>query len=289
MLDAALAEIGQLGEGIHYVRALEIFERLGDLENQAIVLNNLGGAAYYAGRWDDAVALYEQGGELAERAGDLNFAAYGHVNVGEVLSDRGEYEEAERRLRLALRAWRAGDDQRSIAWATVLLGRLAMRRGRCDEGRRLLELALAELVRLRLEADAAIAEAAIAETALVAGEVPRAIAILDRLTSANGDDPLLLGLGGLALAETGADGAGRRALQESLTLARARGSDYDVAHALDALAALAHRAGSPDRTLERERDAVLGRLGVVELPPPRLDATVPAAEAPRPVTTAAAR
>ena len=55
---------------MHSARALEIYDSLGDLEDKAMVLNNLGMFAYWAGRWDEAVGLYREAAGLAERQPD---------------------------------------------------------------------------------------------------------------------------------------------------------------------------------------------------------------------------
>ena len=63
------------------------------------MLNNLGGFAYWDGRWDEAVELYRRAGECAERAGRPADAAFTDCNVGEILSDQGHLDEAEAHLR----------------------------------------------------------------------------------------------------------------------------------------------------------------------------------------------
>ena len=68
-LDWALVESGRREQATHSWRALELFEQLGDPEHESAVLNNLGMFAYFDGRWDDAVALYERAGECSDRAG----------------------------------------------------------------------------------------------------------------------------------------------------------------------------------------------------------------------------
>ena len=98
-LDRALVDLGRLREAAHSERALEIYTRAGDLERQAAVLNNLGIYAYWEGRWQEAIDLYERAAEASERAGDVWAAAYGDCNIGEVLADQGRLEEAEERLR----------------------------------------------------------------------------------------------------------------------------------------------------------------------------------------------
>ena len=68
-LDWALIESGRPEEAIHSRRALELCEQLGDPEHESAVLNSLGLFAYFDGRWDEAVALYERAGECSDRAG----------------------------------------------------------------------------------------------------------------------------------------------------------------------------------------------------------------------------
>ena len=66
ILDWAYVSLGQADRAVHSARALEIYAELGDLAGQAGVLNNLGGFAYFDGRWDEAIELYER---LARAAG----------------------------------------------------------------------------------------------------------------------------------------------------------------------------------------------------------------------------
>ena len=127
---AAPAEAG------YSARALEIFRRHGAADRESAVLNNMGGFAYRAGRWDEAVALYRESADASRRAGDVNFEAFADCNVGEVLSDQGRLEEAEPLLRRALQIWRGTADEHGVAFVTALLGRLHARAGRTGEARR---------------------------------------------------------------------------------------------------------------------------------------------------------
>ena len=136
ILDWALFDSGRPEEATHSARALEIYERLGDLDRQAAVLNNLGGFAYHEGRWDEAVALYRARRDASERAGDVANAAFGDCNVGEVLSDQGRWDggggRSCRRARAHLARLRVRRE--AAAFATALLGRNAVRAGRHAEG-----------------------------------------------------------------------------------------------------------------------------------------------------------
>ena len=85
-----------------------MLEEAGDLVLQSNVVNNLGIEAYYAGRWDEASALYRQSGALSERVGDVVNVARAQNNEGEIVSDQGELEDAEESCFLeARRVWRA--------------------------------------------------------------------------------------------------------------------------------------------------------------------------------------
>jgi hypothetical protein len=70
------------------------------------------------------------------------------------------------------------------------------------------------------------------------------------------------------------EGAGA-AFDESLSLARLEGenigmrsADYEVALTLDALGQLGEMVGGPIADLERERDAIVAKLAVLQLPRP---------------------
>ena len=68
----------------YYRRAFDAFAAADDLAGQALMLNNLGVTAYYAGRWTEAVDLWTQSAEMRQQLGDVVNGAYGFVNVGEV-------------------------------------------------------------------------------------------------------------------------------------------------------------------------------------------------------------
>lgn len=78
--------------------------------------------------------------------------------------------------------------------------------------------------------------------------------------------PTLHRVRGLALLQLGRFDEARAALNESLEGARSAEADFEIALALDALATLARREGERVETVERERDAIFSRLGVVATP-----------------------
>ena len=271
ILDWALVESGRAAEAGYSARALEIFRRLGAVDRESGVLNNMGGFAYRAGRWDEAVALYREGADASMRAGDVDLAAFADCNVGELLSDQGRLEEAEPLLRRALQVWRGTADEHGVAFATALLGRLHARAARVEEAVELLEDALARFEALRVEADAALVRALLAEAVLFAGRAEeaheRAVTLLDELPDDVLLEPLLHHVAGVALAQLGDRGAAGDALTAALEVAVAGELPFETAMALDALERLGG-PGSSDR--RRERDAMLARLDIVLLPAPPL-------------------
>ena len=266
-LDYALVESGHPDEATHSWRALEIYEQLGDPEHEFLVLNNLGGIAYWGDRWDDAVTLYRRAAACAERAGRPAQRAFIDCNIGEILSDQGHLEEAEVQMRRARQVWSSTGERHALAYADVLLGRLAVRRGEYQEGLSLLETAAEELRKMGIDAYAEFAQALIAEAEAFGGDPFRALEIGSQELEANDRQrPLLTRMGGIALARLGEKGGAIRELNHSLRTARARNAEYDIAATIDAM----NLVDGAELDLLRERDEILGRLKIVQLPAPAL-------------------
>jgi class 3 adenylate cyclase/tetratricopeptide (TPR) repeat protein len=266
-LDWALVELGRPEQATNSWRALEIYRRLGDPEHESTVLNNLGMFAYFQGRWGDAVDLYRKSGACSERAGKPGNVARTDCNVGEVLSDQGHLDEAAGHLERARLTWTATGDRQSVAFINVLLGRLASRRGHFHEALPLLETAMAELRRFGIAAYADFAQALIAEAEAFAGDPSRALQ--GARQAAEGSDrnvPLVRRVAGIALARLDLGDEAEAELKSALEAARERGAEYDFAATADVLDALGR--ASPE--LCHQRDEILGRLNVQQLPTPRL-------------------
>ncbi len=274
VLDWALVESGRAGQAGYSIRALEIFRRHGAADRESAVLNNMGGFAYRAGRWDDAVDLYRRGAEASARAGDVNYGAFADCNVGEVLSDQGRLDEAEPLLRRALQVWRGTEDDHGVAFVSTLLGRLYVRAGRTDEGVELLEDALARFRVLHVEVDAAFVEALLAEAALWAGRPQEALERARDLRGRLPDDarlePLLHHVAGVALDRLDDVAAAREELEAAVASARTCELPFELVLGLDALEQLGRRDGTPSRGERIELDALLAQLDIARLasPPP---------------------
>jgi tetratricopeptide (TPR) repeat protein len=256
LLDWALVTLGRPAEATHSARSLQIYRDLGEWEDSTHVLNNMGMFAYWAGRWDDAVALYRECGELAARIGDEEVVATSRANVGEVLGDQGHLVEAEEALREALRIWRAAGNHGGSGFARMLLGRAAARAGRFPEAFALLDEAVADLAAHGMQ-DAVLAESYLAEARALAGDHDHAVVLLDKLDRLPGAPrPLLLRVRAMTAPDP------RPGLRAALAAARDEESDHDIALTLDLL--LAGPDPGPDAAaLADERDALFRRLGVV--------------------------
>jgi class 3 adenylate cyclase/tetratricopeptide (TPR) repeat protein len=283
MLDWAYVVLGRAHEAVYSERAAAIYEKLGDLDSLAWVLNNLGGFAFLEGRWNDALTYVGRAREAWERVGNLTLASVAAFNIGQTLSDQGRIEEAEPLLRDALEAQEASGNLLDIALTTSALGRLAARAGRFQEARALLEEAREMCIRDRHEVEVLTTDCRIAESLVLQGDglaLARVQETLRRAATIEGVSvqfAMLHRLRGWALMQEGMLEDANEALEESLRFARAgeanfgmESADYDAALTLDAFVQLGQLKSEAVSALERERDAITKRLGVVATPRPPL-------------------
>ena len=284
ILDWALVELGRGAEAVHSPRALEIYRAAGDLDREAVVLNNLGMFAYYDGRWDEAVQLYRAGAQASGRAGNVRSAAYGDCNIGELRSDQGRGAEARPLLVRARDTWRATGYEQGVAFAIALLGRLEARTGDVWAAQAQLREALELFHGLHLSPDALWVEALIPEALVFAGEADAALAEVERLLDVAGAGrlgPLLMRVRGIAWAQLGLLDQARGALEAAIAAARDRGDEFDLFVSVDAAHALDLHEGATDEERRRERDDLAKRLEIVKAPPVPLAAAGHAATAAR--------
>jgi len=265
LLDWAYAALGRYEEAVYSPLALSIYEELGDLHRQGLVLNNMGVFAHFQGRWDDALDLYRRAGDAWDKMGNRWHVALTTLNVGEVLSDQGLMDEAEPLLLDALRVARALHSGPLLGEVTLRLGRLYSRTGRFEEAHALFAEAREQY---ELEAEARIAECFVLESE------PKAALKLSKsaLSHARSLDAgfdviaMLQRTEGCAYLQLGQLEKARSALALALEEARRRSLDYEAALVLDALAVLADADAEPAEDLRHERDAILERLGVTGIP-----------------------
>jgi tetratricopeptide (TPR) repeat protein len=272
LLDWALIESGQEKQPIYLPRALKIYEKLNDLPWQAFVLNNLGVLAQWTGRWDEAVDLLQRATDIRLKLGGVVDAAFCASNRGEILSDRGQLDEAQVIFTEALRVHKAANFLTGIGFATSNLGRVAARRGRLDEAGEFYDQARAVFAEAGLDSEILETDLRSAELLLMQGRSKEAAALaddgLERVRSLGGavQEPGFLRVRGYAaLQEADLDSA-ETALQESLSAAREREAEFEVALTLDALARLSELRGAstdPEATEARE---IFARLRVTAVP-----------------------
>ncbi len=106
LLDWALVDEGKPDPTL-LPQALEIYEALDQPAGQAIVLNNLGVNAYFAGGWAEAVVFWERSKLQRDRTGDVVQSATAANNIAEILSDQGRLDPARILFEEALAVWNA--------------------------------------------------------------------------------------------------------------------------------------------------------------------------------------
>ncbi len=257
VLDFVLLDLGRVEEAVHSTRALAIYERLGDSEQQGNVLNTMAFLASYRWDWDEAITLYQRAEACYEEAGDQAGVATAASNLGEILSDRGLGEQAVKRLEHALRVSNSMGERTVAANTKALLGREAARSGKVDEARDWLTEAAAELRSLGETHYLEFAENALAEAEAFAGRASLALEVVDSMLDADRRNVAwLLRVKGAALARLGRRQEAIDTLETSLSVARAQGALYDVAATLDVL----HLIGTDGDSAER--DVLRARLGI---------------------------
>jgi tetratricopeptide (TPR) repeat protein len=262
VLDAVLIDLGRLDEAVHSPRALAIYERLGDREEQGHVLNAMAARAHYSWHWDDALQLYARAGEAYERGGSQTGIAIAACNIGGILSDRGLLGEAAKHLRRARRIWSANGERGTAAYATVLLGRTAGRAQNIDDARSFLSAAASELRALGETRDLEEAEITLAEAEALGGDASHAAAMAEALLGSSSELAWIKRVRAIALARLGRHNEAIEELEYALSIARERDAVYDVAAILDVLRTL----GACSQADLTERDSILLRLGIERLP-----------------------
>jgi tetratricopeptide (TPR) repeat protein len=261
----------------HGETALGIFEQLGDLAEQAHMLNNMALQRSAEGRWPDALLVFTRAAETFRRIGDAPNAANADYNRAEVLVRQGHSDQALPLLQNTLRVARAVGDEDLAALVRKEMGRAQSRAGDAAAGLILLEEARTELTRLREPHEVVDADIASAEAHLLAGRPEQALVLIEgAVTEAASIHaatllPSAYRVKAAALFANGEVEQARTALAEGLR----RSSSPDVAHERGFLLAVAARIArqdddpDADRLAEQAREA-LKLLGVVRVPLPEL-------------------
>jgi len=268
---------GKPNAELHGEAALRIFEQLGDLTEQAHMLNNMAVRHIFEGRWPDALLMLARAAETYRRIGDAPNAANADYNRSEVLVRQGRSNEALPLLQNTLRVARAVGDEDLVARVRKEMGRAQSRAGDVAAGLILLEEARAELTRLREPQEVVDVDIASAEAHLLTGRPERALVLIEGavIEAAAIHAAILLPsayrVQAAALLARGEVAQARVALAEGLRLS----SSPEVADERGFLLAVAARIAredddsDADPLAEQAREA-LELLGVVRVPLPEL-------------------
>ena len=139
-LDPAFDESGQIEQAVYSARALEIYEELGDLWQQAITLNNMGVTAKALSRWNDSRTFWDRALRLFETTGDRTMGAVQVQHRRTPIRSRAVRRRGIASTRV-LRVSRASGAETDAAEAKRELGKLMTRRGDVETARELLTAA----------------------------------------------------------------------------------------------------------------------------------------------------
>jgi class 3 adenylate cyclase/tetratricopeptide (TPR) repeat protein len=264
ILDWAWVSVGRRGLATYSQRALEIYAQLADVRGESVVLGNMGAFAYWAGDWAEALSLYERSRDAANRIGADVGSALSTSNIGEVFADQGRFDIADTTLREALRIFRAAGYRYGIGRSHALLGRVAARQGRYDEADKHFGTAREAFVSAELDADVKELDGRVAERLALEHRAAEALTLATntlrvmRAQRMASELPLLQRVRGCALLQLGRRDEAQVALTESLELAKASESDYEIAMSMAAVASAAELAG--DLATARSHETDIARL-----------------------------
>jgi tetratricopeptide (TPR) repeat protein len=268
-LDTSYRWGGEPDKAVYADQALALYEKLGDLQGQARVTTNLGGAAYFEGRWKDALAFYQQSREAYAKVGNEVEAAYTAAGIGELLVGQGRPEEAEVVLEEALRTLRASGFADGAAFAEVQLARVRLAQGELDPALELFDHALATFDEFGENAQAVDASVHKAEGLVEVGRCEEALLVVEMADAKAGEDrsvygPALDRARGRALAGLGRYDEANKSIAAGLAEAERQGLKFDFAMLLLARIELEGRQGlvADSADLGRARDLMKG-LGMV--------------------------
>jgi len=238
-------------------------------------LSTLGVVCQWEGRWDEALAYYEQGRNESVKVGDSVGAALTHVNMAEILTDRGEWAEAETLLLGTLPLFKASAWRYYLGACLSYLGRVSLCLGRLDEAMTRLEEAKACFLHVGAEEQVPAIDARIAECQVAKGNVDAAIEIATGLLARAGESngvarvvSLLDRVHAHALLKQGDLWGARDALDAGLAAARERRDLFEVALTSLSLIELDRLEGvEPALEVVNESRQLLASLKVRAVPP----------------------
>ena len=240
---------------------------LGDLVGQAQLANNLGGIAYFDGRWQDTLEYYAQASEASRRVGDFVRAAWFEGNSAEVLVSQGRVSEAEPLLRNSSRVLRSSGSPWLASFAELQLGRVLTIRGEYASAETLLRTLLAECYQMGVPASAYEVALHLAECLIEQGRVNEALPVIEDAVGRNSEDVSIFEGAEARIRARVAAHRGRRdeaieLIARGVAATRARTLEYDLCRLLR----LANDLGLEDEQISKdvrgEISLFVERLGI---------------------------
>jgi class 3 adenylate cyclase/tetratricopeptide (TPR) repeat protein len=252
-----------------FEEAYSLYKQLDDLVGEADVANNLGGLAYFEGRWADALDYYEMSRSGAERLGNVGVAGFAAMNIGEVLVNQRRLDEAESVLKNAIRVLRSIGLTYGANFAEMQFGRALMARGSLEKAESVLVAVRDELNDLALADRSYESALYLAECLYLKGDPAAAVVLLDEASRDNPDQVSIYFATEARVRASALVALSRRAdaldiVDRGMEEARQRGLDYDLALLLEIDANL-HADDDPDQAavFRSESLTIFERLDVV--------------------------
>jgi class 3 adenylate cyclase/tetratricopeptide (TPR) repeat protein len=270
VMDWSYFMLGQPDAAVHSVKAIEVYHRLGALQEEAGVANNLGGFSYFKGDWGEALEYYSRGQKAAKRVGNMVDAASTGANIAEVLLNQGRYDEAESPLLEARRVYLASGFFEGVAFTELLLGRMYGIQGDHDAAQATLRTSIQHLEDLGVAGWSFEASIHLADATCRSGFPGDGLTILAAAEAGAPPEyveyygPLFARIRGSILDSAGQAEESVGTLEAGIRLAEERDDAYEHGLLILTLARIAH-----DRTLTEERQAAreaLRTLGVRSVP-----------------------
>ena len=269
--DASGLQLGYTDLGANVQEAMESAIAHGRLGRATLAAMNLGAFAFYAGRWGEALAHWEEGQRLATQAGDVVVAAQIGCNVGELRLHRGELDAAQEVLTESRRTFRSVRAETLATYAHVLLARVMIRRGELAEAERIAQDAELEFAASRMKSFVLEAALARAEALLADARPEESLIVIDAAAEGNLDEggvellPRLHLQRGRAFAALGRTDASAAEALTGLAVARSSEQPFDAAQLMLFQAELAEAAGDVGSaaSLRTEAEQILVGLGAI--------------------------
>jgi class 3 adenylate cyclase/tetratricopeptide (TPR) repeat protein len=268
VMDWAHQMLGQPEQARHGEQALELLEKLGQLRRASDVMNNEGGYAYFAGKWDDAVDWYRRSQEASKRAGNVIDAAYVRANIAEVMIGQRRFEEAAIELEESHRVLRAAGALPYLGFVELQLARLDIELGRSETAIAGLEATCDALLAADDRVGSLEVSIHLADALVRSGEPQRGLDVLTRAEDLAGDQgavfaPAVSRVRSQAQWALQDSSAAQTEAERALEAAREAGMAYEEAIVLDWAISMDEAAGVvPDATAVQRRETLHEMLGI---------------------------